>query len=161
MKTEQDFLIKEIFNNIKNNIIHDNFFPWFLKEKLNENQENSALDSYFTHSFYLNNNINSDKFNLIKPLIDKLKAKALLRVVANFYYRTDKIVEHPMHCDYQFPHKGALLSLNTCDGFTILEDGTRVPSVENQLLHLATDKPHASTSTTNAKGRFNIIVNYF
>jgi len=124
MKTEQDFLIKEIFNNIKNNIIHDNFFPWFLKEKLNENQENSALDSYFTHSFYLNNNINSDKFNLIKPLIDKLKAKALLRVVANFYYRTDKIVEHPMHCDYQFPHKGALLSLNTCDGFTILEDGT-------------------------------------
>jgi len=37
----------------------------------------------------------------------------------------------------------------------------RVPSVENQLLHLATDKPHASTSTTNAKGRFNIIVNYF
>jgi len=161
MKTEQDFLMKEIFNNIKNNIIHDNFFPWFLKEKLNENQENSALDSYFTHSFYLNNNINSDKFNLIKPLIDKLKAKALLRVVANFYYRTDKIVEHPMHCDYQFPHKGALLSLNTCDGFTILEDGTRVPSVENQLLHLATDKPHASTSTTNAKGRFNIIVNYF
>tara|TARA_R100001480_G_scaffold36982_2_gene49757 strand:- start:2866 stop:3351 length:486 start_codon:yes stop_codon:yes gene_type:complete len=161
MKTEQDFLIKEIFNNIKNNIIHDNFFPWFLKEKLNENQENSALDSYFTHSFYLNNNINSDKFNLIKPLIEKLKAKALLRVVANFYYRTDKIVEHPMHCDYQFPHKGALLSLNTCDGFTILEDGTRVPSVENQLLHLATDKPHASTSTTNAKGRFNIIVNYF
>ncbi len=161
MKTEQDFLMKEIFNNIKNNIIHDNFFPWFLKEKLNENQENSALDSYFTHSFYLNNNINSDKFNLIKPLIDKLKAKALLRVVANFYYRTDKIVEHPMHCDYQFPHKGALLSLNTCDGFTILEDGTRVSSVENQLLHLATDKPHASTSTTNAKGRFNIIVNYF
>jgi len=161
MKTEQDFLMKEIFNNIKNNIIHDNFFPWFLKEKLNENQENSALDSYFTHTFYLNNNINSDKFNLIKPLIDKLKAKALLRVVANFYYRTDKIVEHPMHCDYQFPHKGALLSLNTCDGFTILEDGTRVPSVENQLLHLATDKPHASTSTTNAKGRFNIIVNYF
>jgi|TARA_R100001460_G_scaffold26259_2_gene53111 hypothetical protein len=161
MKTEQDFLMKEIFNNIKNNIIHDNFFPWFLKEKLNENQENSALDSYFTHSFYLNNNINSDKFNLIKPLIEKLKAKALLRVVANFYYRTDKIVEHPMHCDYQFPHKGALLSLNTCDGFTILEDGTRVPSVENQLLHLATDKPHASTSTTNAKGRFNIIVNYF
>ena len=124
-------------------------------------KENSALDSYFTHTFYLNHNINSEKFNLILPLLNKLKAKALLRVVANFYYRTDKIVEHPMHCDYQFPHKGALFSLNTCDGVTILEDGTRVSSVENQLLHLATDKPHASTSTTNAKGRFNIIVNYF
>lgn len=161
MKTEQNFLMPEIFNNIRDNIIHDSFFPWFLKHKLNDNQKDSDLDTYLTHTFYTDHNVNSERFNLVVPLLNKLKAKALIRVVANFYYRTDKIVEHAMHCDYPFPHKGALLSLNTCDGATILEDGTRISSVENQLLHLATDKPHASTSTTNAKGRFNIIVNYF
>jgi len=161
MKIENDYLMKPIFEDIRKTVIENTSFPWFFKSALNENQKKEELNSYLTHSFYLNNTINSDYYNLVLPLLKKLQVKALLRVVANFYYKTDKIVEHAMHQDFKFPHKGALYSLNSCDGGTILEDGTKVKSKENTLLHLDTSKLHASTSTTDSKGRFNIIVNYF
>ena len=163
MDIRKNFLLPKTFNSIKEAIINQNF-PWFFKEELNTNQNKEDLNSYLTHIFYLNNNINifmSSKFNVLDSFLKAIEVKALIRVVANFYFKTDKVVEHAMHIDYKFPHKGVLLSLNTCDGGTILEDRTKVNSVENTALFFDTSKPHASTSTTNAKGRFNILVNYF
>ena len=157
---KKDFLPIETFNSIKEVIISSNF-PWFFKEKLNNNQNKKDLSSYLTHTFYLDNNVNSDKFKILASFLKAIEAKSLLRVVANFYFKTDKVIQHTMHIDYNFPHKGVLLSLNTCDGGTILEDGTKVDSIENTALFFDPSKLHASTSTTNAKGRFNILVNYF
>lgn len=88
------------------------------------------------------------------------KMKALLRIKLNFYAHTDKIYQHKMHHDYPFEHTGALLSLNTCDGGTILEDGSKHDSVANRMLFFDPSKLHASTTTTNQKGRFNMLINY-
>ena len=160
MRIKNNFLPSKSFNRIKEVVINKHF-PWFFKHELNENQKKEDLNSYFTHTFYLDNNINSREFEILDSFLKAIEAKALIRVVANFYFKTDKIVQHAKHVDYEFPHKGALLSLNTCDGGTILEDGTKVNSVENTVLFFDPSKPHASTSTTNAKGRINIQVNYF
>ena len=160
MRIKNNFLPLKSFNRIKEVVINKHF-PWFFKHELNENQKKEDLNSYFTHTFYLDNNINSREFEILDSFLKAIEAKALIRVVANFYFKTDKIVQHAEHVDYEFPHKGALLSLNTCDGGTILEDGTKVNSVENTVLFFDPSKPHASTSTTNAKGRINIQVNYF
>ena len=65
-----------------------------------------------------------------------------------------------MHTDMEFSHTAAVLSLNTCDGYTKLADGTKVDSVENRIIFFDAGKAHCSTTTTNAKARFNIIVNY-
>ena len=70
-------------------------------------------------------------------------------------------MEHGQHRDYPIPHKGAIIYLNTCDGFTRLEDGTKVESVQNRILLFDASTLHNSTNTTNAKGRFNININYF
>jgi hypothetical protein len=51
--------------------------------------------------------------------------------------------------------------LNTCDGFTSLDDGTKIESIENRLLLFDSNKPHASSTCTNAKARFNMNFNYF
>ncbi len=68
--------------------------------------------------------------------------------------------EHGRHVDYEFENKAALLSLNTCDGFTRLEDGTKVESVENRMLFFDPGQKHNSSTTTNERGRFNINFNY-
>jgi len=86
--------------------------------------------------------------------------KSLLRVRANYYPNTSTLLEHPMHIDREYSHTAALLSLNTCDGYTKLEDGTKFDSVANRVIFFDASKKHCSTTTTNTKSRFNIIVNY-
>ena len=86
--------------------------------------------------------------------------KSLIRIKTNFYPRTTEMFEHGRHVDYEFENKGALLSLNTCDGFTRLEDGTKVESIENRILFFDPGQKHNSSTTTNERGRFNINFNY-
>jgi hypothetical protein len=54
-----------------------------------------------------------------------------------------------------------LKEIFTCDGFTSLDDGTKIESIENRLLLFDSNKPHASSTCTNAKARFNMNFNYF
>ena len=80
---------------------------------------------------------------------------------ANLYSNQGKIIEHANHIDYSFKHKGALFSLNTCDGFTVLKDGTKIQSVANRILLFDPSQPHHSSTCTDAKIRCNININYF
>ena len=156
-----NFLDTKTFNELRDLIISNRDFPWFHELKVNDFQNNESLFSYFTHTFYLKNAINSNRYDNVLPFLEKLEIKALIRVVANLYVKTDKIETHPFHIDYEFPHKGALLSLNTCNGGTILKNNKKIKSVENTVIFFDPSKPHASTSSTDVKCRFNILVNYF
>ena len=86
--------------------------------------------------------------------------KCLIRIKANLYPNTERLHEHPMHSDFPFPHSGALLSLNTCDGYTKLKDGTKIDSVANRILLFDPNEEHCSTTTTNVSARINININY-
>jgi hypothetical protein len=108
----------------------------------------------------------SNFFSMIDELfIEKMQAKLGLhtyyRIKCNFYPWTETLKEHPWHTDYTFPHKAALFSINTCDGYTEFEDGTKVESVENRMMVFNPCIKHRSTTTTNAMGRYNINFNYF
>ena len=97
------------------------------------------------------------RFLKIRADLDKTHIKAKV----NFYPNTSILKEHDYHIDYQEPHTGALLALNTCDGYTkIRKTGEKYPSVANTLLTFDPSKEHCSTTTTNAIGRFNININY-
>ena len=56
---------------------------------------------------------------------------------------------------------GLYFILNTCNGYTKLEDGTKVFSVENRALFFDSYTPHCSTSCTDKLYRSNININYF
>ena len=100
-------------------------------------------------------------YDQLVPLLNLIPdLHALIRVKCNFYAQTPKIIDHAQHQDYDFENKGAILYLNTCDGYTRLHDGTKIENVENRLLLFDPQKPHNSSTTTNAKGRFNININY-
>jgi len=68
--------------------------------------------------------------------------------------------EHGQHVDYDFPSHAAIYSLNTCNGFTRLQDGTKVDSIANRLLIFDGSEVHNSSTTTDQKGRYNINFNY-
>jgi len=159
-KIIDNFLHKEDFITLKNSIINKEF-SWYFQDLINGNHAKNDSTSYFTHLIYEDTS-NSSIYPFIKKIFfNKLKIKSLIRIKCNCYPSTEKIRINKKHIDYDFEHQGAIFSLNTCDGFTSLNNGKKIDSVENRLLLFDANKPHASSTCTNAKARFNINFNYF
>ena len=153
-----NFLDKESFLKIKN-VVMGNSFPYYYANVITGLDPKEGF--YLTHLIFNNTFDKSMYYDLVKPIIDKLKIKSLIRIKANLYSPTTKIVEHKSHTDYKFKHNGFLYYLNTCDGFTRLGKKIKIKSVENRGLIFEANLPHNSSTTTNNNGRFNINFNYF
>lgn len=159
-KVINNFLDKEDFLNIKNTLESYNF-PFYLQKEINRHHDKNDLTCYFTHILFSQKGGYSNHFNIFSPLIEKLEPKALIRVKCNIYLKTNKIIQHKPHVDYDFKHKGAIFSINTNDGGTILDNNIKIDSIENRILFFDPSKTHSSTTTTNSKFRMNININYF
>ena len=134
---------------------------WYYSEYVASNKEETDNDFYMTHMiFAYPQGPISPTYNELMPMISKLDPTSIIRIKANLFPNQGKLKEHVQHTDYAYPHQGAILYINTCDGYTLLEDGSRVSSVANRMLFFDASKPHASTTTTNTKARININFNY-
>ena len=170
-KVIDNFLDEEYFDSLvtfftDKEKIGNQDMPWFFQSstvypKIGEKRVVSE-DRFFymTHLFYSNSLPASPFYDKLVPLLQKLEARCLIRIKANLYPNSEILHEHPMHTDYDFLHSTALLSLNTCDGYTKLEDGTKINSVANRILLFDASEKHCSTTTTNVPARFNININY-
>jgi len=160
-KIRDNFLPEIYLKSLKELVFNeDGIFPWFWALTLNPRQIDKSYDTYFYHTLY-DNTINSPHYEVFEPILKLLEVKSLIRLKVNCYPWQENLVEHTKHIDYDFDHKGAILSLNTCNGYTILNDGKRIDSIENRLLEFNPREMHASTNTSNAKARINININYF
>lgn len=168
-----NFLKYRDFEKIRDFIIDNAEFSWFANNYVtdNEDEEETRLyqeqlwNWYFTHTFYLHVPY-STYFNQINEIFaqefNKLDIfKTWIRIKANFYPYTSEIKEHQKHQDYPFPHKAAVFSLNTCDGFTRMSDGTKIDSVENRIIIFDGSEYHNSSTTSDSKQRININFNWF
>ena len=157
---KDNFLNQADYEKIRNIMLGD-YFPWYLQQEVTYFTKDKS-QFFWSHVFFKHNEgIISSCYKILDPLLKKLKFKALIRVKANLYSRQDKIIEHENHSDFPFPHKGALFSLNTCNGFTILKDNTKIQSVRNRVLLFDPSIPRRSSTCTDAKVRCNININYF
>ena len=143
-----------------NSLVTDPNFAWHLNKNTSHNDGNFM----FTHVLYNDEaGVNSNYYESFLPLIIKagiaIGQSTLLRAKLNLYGRTSEIIHHPDHVDMKLSHKGAVFSLNTCDGGTVI-DGEKFDSVANRILFFDPSKPHHSTSTTDVKRRLNVNINY-
>ena len=157
-KIIDNFLDYEYFYQIKNLVCGD-AFEWYFKKNLNNHDSGQHNYGYFQHLVF-EHQILSRHSELFNNFYNLLNIFVLIRIKANFYPSNETLIHHSDHLDYPSKHKGAILSLNTCDGGTVLEDGTMIESIENRLLIFDSYKPHHSTNCTNDKGRWNININY-
>jgi hypothetical protein len=129
----------------------------------NLTKEESDYNFMLGHKIYVDNVIltNETTWNKVRPILNILKMKSLIRCNVNYYPKTHTRLNHSYHTDFPFKHKGAIFYINDNDGLTILEDGTEVKSVANSLLLFDASRPHHSTTCTNTTRRLNININYF
>lgn len=151
----------EAFNAIKKATLDYSTFPWYYGPSITNIGDSQNKYCLFFHLFYSGpRSIPSSFFGLVLPILDILNPVSLIRIKGNLYPNSGDLHEHEMHIDFDVAHKGALYFVNTNNGYTILEDGTKIENIENRILLFDTSKPHTGTTSTNVPARCNIIFNY-
>ena len=156
-----NFLPEEEFSILYDKISSPNF-PWYYQAntiKLSDDP-NKEKFFYFTHGIVTESKVNSIYFEYLQQIIEILEIKQTLRIIVNLTPSLPEVVQEIEHEDCDFPHKGALLYLNTNNGPTVLEDGTKIDSIRNRLLKFDASRPHSASRCSDQKVRLNIIFNY-
>jgi hypothetical protein len=155
IRTIKNFLKKKDFKHIENTL-HGHWFPWYISTVLTTRPDLHQL----SHAFFLDHKINSQFFKDLKPILDILKPRQLLRIKANLLFKTSKIIEHGYHVDTDKAHHTAILYLNSNNGYTLLKDGKKITSEKNKLIKFDGSLPHTGSSCTDHSYRTVINFNY-
>jgi hypothetical protein len=159
-KTIDNFLDKEFFNNLKN-ILFSRHFPWFFREHMIDIHKDNY---YFFHCFYDSYIPKSSLFDqYIISILNKIKPVSLLEVRANLLLKNEISYQSGFHVDRTFECKTAILYMNTCNGYTLLDEDKKIKitSEENKLLIFDSQIKHAAVSQTDTDRRIVINFNYF
>ena len=162
VKVVDNFLSKEEHNYLLTEMTAVGF-PWFVNNHITKPGESQGNLFALTHLFQIANESNSTYYEpIIKNiLLPKMDVLALHRVKANLYPGRETLHTHTLHVDNPWSHKGAIYYLNTNNGYTEFEDGTRVESVANRMMYFDPSIKHSSTDCTDDRYRININFNYF
>ena len=99
--------------------------------------------------------------SIMAPLVYKLQPSAVLKAKANLQWQRDTIIEDPLHVDFTgVQATTSILYMNTCNGYTHFEDGSKVHSVANRLVTFPTQTLHAGANCTDDIARVVINFNY-
>lgn len=162
MQIIDNFLSKKEFEIIKTNLFGSSF-PWFYNDFILERDVcecNKVFNYQLTHTFF-SNNITSNFYHLIKPIVKKLRTVSLLRIKANLNPRTDKHIILGMHTDYDIKCYTSLFYVNTNNGYTLFDNGKKVKSIQNRLVTFDSSLLHSSVTCTDEKVRCVINLNYY
>lgn len=140
-------------------------FPWEASEILANRQLPEAHNRQLVHGFFLEKpglHYRSPRLPLLDAVLAGLQPRALLKAKLNLSPRQDTHVEYGMHVDTR--RRGAttaILYLNTNNGYTLFEDGTRVASVANRLVLFDAGTRHTGASCTDTGFRLVLNINMF
>ena len=158
-----NFLPEEQFNEISNFLMGTGMI-WNYNDEVDYPGSNKS-DFQFTHLFFKSDvGFISPLSDLVKPFIDLLKARVLIKIKSNLNLKTDIHRESGFHYDHQFVGSrlpdGTLTSytaiyyVNTNNGYTLFKDGNfKVDSVANRLVIFDSSKLHKAVSCTDEKTR--------
>ena len=168
MKPEiiDNFLDKKDFNKLQKEMLSENF-QWYYSGDIVYKGDKGFQ---FCHTVYKNGDWGGGYNGLFDPIIEKVDPFSIFRIKANLRTRESEIKESSFHTDIG----PALLSdeqkklwttsifyINTNNGYTIFEDGTKVESVQNRLISFPANWNHAGTTCTDKERRVVINFNWF
>ena len=155
MQVIDNFLSEGEFINLRDYISSTNF-PWYYGLVTTDSKI-----AQFVHTFYAND-MPTPTYDDVAFLREKLNMASLVRIKVNLNPKTETLQVHEdaFHIDYP-DITTAVYYLNTCDGYTLFEDGTKVNSVENRIVIFDSNMRHTGTSCTNEAGRLVMNINYF
>ena len=138
-------------------------FPWFLGKVVGYQGDDEVKGNMqFFHEFYRHHQM---KNQVMMPVLYHLQPCATIRIKANLALATDTIEVGGLHVDIEDGLdreylKTSILYMNTNNGYTTFEDGTKVESVQNRFVTFPNTMRHAGTTCTDSPFRMVINFNY-
>lgn len=164
MNIIDDFLSNEEFKKIQEFMLSSSF-PWYFNDYVLLQSKNINLDDYqFTHSLFRPTyGCVSPHLELFQSCIEKLRVKVMVRVKANLQTRTEKqkITGYHTDVDDDLKCKTAIFYINTNNGYTVFENGSKVQSKSNRMLIFDSNLKHSGVTCTDQKTRVLVNFNYF
>ena len=161
-----NFLDQEVFLEIKKFIMSPRCQWRYVNYIAHKDGRDNDNDGYFVHSFkdchpqtFEDRYPESPHFPLISKILDKIKYQNILRIRSSLYPRRDIQKPDPFHIDYNFPHKVCIFYVNTNNGYTMFENGEKIPSIENQLVTFDGSEKHCSVVQTDTPARYIVNIN--
>jgi hypothetical protein len=117
----------------------------------------------FTHKIFEDNYATSPLHDSMRPFYQHINCAALIRNKIDFTLRTETHKQNMMHIDIaciNIPYKTGILYLNTNNGYTLFEDGTKVESVANRFVMFDGDMQHCGVSQTDVNERICLNINW-
>ena len=166
MKIEDNFLDQKDFDELQTLIISKEF-PWYYKDEIDYKGQKGKF--MFCHAFYAMAIPYSPSLEKLQSILDIINPISLWRIKVNLLTKTSNIIENVFHIDMKGNMSEeklkqwvtAIFYVNTNNGYTEFEDGTKVESVANRMLTFPADTKHRGTSCTDEKRRIVINFNYF
>lgn len=161
LKILKDVLEEKDFEKISN-FFTDVSTAWFYQNKMTEFQNDDR--GFFSHALFRHNEIRSDAYELILPLLKKLNVGPLINIRANLNIRSDKQYQSEFHNDYSYDEAyTAIYYLNKCNGYTEFDnkEKTKVYSEPNKIAIFNCKLKHRMVSQTDVNRRIVININFF
>lgn len=165
-----NFLDDNIFNQIKNSVMGENF-PWGWSDNITH--EDSSADSLnhfqFTNTIIWDGKLlqGESPIKFLSPILDKLDLNEIFRLKFNLQTITQEHYHTGLHSDAHQSLdnyknlKAAILYFNTNNGYTLFESGEKIESLENRIAIFNASKIHESVTQTDQKRRVVLNINYF
>tara|TARA_R100000005_G_C4925665_1_gene156933 strand:- start:333 stop:818 length:486 start_codon:yes stop_codon:yes gene_type:complete len=159
VKVIENFLDKNDFLNLENYLLEKEL-AWYYRDSTVVNGDDV---SYFTHSFFNEDTINSTSFNLVKPILNKLNYSSIIQIRANLILRNETSKKTGWHIDYNYKnHKTAIFYINESNGPTIFKNKKlKIFPKKNKILIMDGNTEHALYTQTDTKRRVVININYY
>ncbi len=174
IKITDNFLKPEEHKKILDVVLTQGLLEW----KYNQHKvklTGDDLDDYqFTHLFYTFHSVTgsprhviSPQIDILIPLLSKMRFLALHRIKANLEPRKSKRFLSDWHYDVHVDGKPtsnmttAIYYMNTCDGYTEFEDGTKVDCIANRFVKFPSNIKHRGVSQLDNKVKCVLNLNFF
>ena len=165
MKIEDNFLKQEDFDKIQQLMEEPSAFPWFYTDGIVSKDD---VDKFqFVHVFYANFVPKSSFMKELNSIMNIIQPFSIFKIKAKLLTITPEIVESGFHIDFRMAEEKlkqwttSIFYVNTNNGYTKFEDGTKVESVANRMVTFPANMKHCGTSCTNERNRIVINFNYF
>ena len=173
VNVQDNFLPDDEFEELSNNFKNPGF-PWYINQVINDDHRHELfadpIDNHqFCHHFYYPVSGGSPKvcqgINCLDPILKRLDCISLARIKANLLPRTSSIIRHGFHTDHPTSSskefKVSIFYINTNNGYTEFENGTRIESIANRIVTFPINLRHSGTTCTDQPFRMVINFNYF
>ena len=164
MKIVDNFLDQKKFDELQSHMMGGEF-SWFYRTIIDYQDDEDKYQ--FIHNFYKKYFPVSQSIEIMRSIVEIIDPISLFRIKANLLTRTPNIVENKFHVDLMMSEEKlkqwttSIFYVNTNNGYTKFEDGTKVESIANRMVTFPANLKHTGTSCTDEKTRVVINFNYF